>query len=111
MISEILKARVHRGLQPSLFFFRDRKGVEVDAVPERGDRLLAVETKSGQTVAEDFFTGLKVFGRQLGSSRRKPRIRRALVYGGDAAQVRSAVDVIPWSRIDAYNWCGDGHRA
>jgi len=24
-------------LQPSLFFFRDRKGVEVDAVLERGD--------------------------------------------------------------------------
>lgn len=36
VISEILKARAHRGLPPSLTFFRDRKGTEVDAVIERG---------------------------------------------------------------------------
>jgi len=108
VISEMLKARVHRGLQPSLFFYRDRKGVEVDAVLERGDRLLAVETKSGQTVAEDFFAGLEAFGRQVGASPRTPKVRGALVYGGDQAQTRSGVDVIPWSQIHAYDWCGRG---
>src|SRR5207302_1267549 len=28
--SEVVKARVHRGLPPNLFFFRDRKGAELD---------------------------------------------------------------------------------
>jgi predicted AAA+ superfamily ATPase len=105
VIAEILKARVHRGLQPSLFFFRDRKGAEVDAVLERGDCLLAVETKSGRTIAADFFTGLEAFSGRLRSSRQKPRVRRALVYGGDDAQTRSEVDVVPWSHVDAYDWC------
>jgi len=111
VISEILKARVHRGLQPSLFFFRDRKAVEVDAVLECGDGVLAVETKSGQTVADDFFTGLEAFARQVGSPRHRLRVLRALVYGGDAAQARSNVDVIPWSQIDAYDWCGNARGA
>jgi predicted AAA+ superfamily ATPase len=106
VISEIVKARLHRGLPPSLFFFRDRKGVEVDAVIERGDALLAVETKSAQTVADDFFVGLDSLARQLASSRRPPTMRRVLVYGGDSAQRRSDVDVVPWAHVDAYDWCG-----
>ena len=105
VVSEIFKARVHHGLPPSLFFFRDRKGVEVDAVLERGDMLLAVETKSGQTVADDFFTGLTAFARQIRSRRRAPAVQRVLVYGGDGAQHRSDVDVVPWSQIDTYDWC------
>jgi len=59
--SEILKSRLHRGLQLSLSFYRDRKGAEVDLAVELGRSVLAVETKSGQTVAADYFTGLKAF--------------------------------------------------
>lgn len=108
VVSEILKARVHHGLPSGLFFFRDRKGVEVDAVLERGDALVAVETKSGRTVAGDFFTGLDAFARQLGRSPHAPDLKRVLVYGGDEAQQRSAVDVVPWSQVDRYDWCATG---
>ncbi len=59
--SVVLKSRLHRGLQPSLSFYRDRKGSEVDLVVERRRSVLAVETRFGQTVAADFFTGLKAF--------------------------------------------------
>jgi hypothetical protein len=47
VVSEIAKARLHRGLSPSLFHYRDRKGDEIDAVLDRGDGLVAVEAKSG----------------------------------------------------------------
>jgi predicted AAA+ superfamily ATPase len=106
VVSEILKARIHHGLPPALSFFRDRKGVEVDALVERGDVLLAVETKSGRTLADDFFAGLETFDRQLDTMRRAPRRRCVLVYGGDTEQHRTRVDVLPWSRIDSYDWCG-----
>lgn len=103
-MSEILKARVHRGLPPALSFFRDRKGNEVDVVLEAGDGLVAVETKSAQTVASDFFASLEVLAALLGTGRRRPRLRRVVVYGGTERQQRTGVEVLPWSAIDHYTW-------
>lgn len=102
--SEIFKARVHRGLQPHLCFFRDRKGAEVDLVVELGEILLAIETKSGQTIAEDFFAGLRTFAEALGDSRSKRKIRSFVVYGGKQAQRRSAAAAVPWSDLDQHKW-------
>ena len=104
--AEILKARVHRGLPPGLLFFRDRKGAEVDVVLESGERLLAIETKSGRTVAEDFFAGLTAFQQLVGSGRRARPLQLVLVYGGTERQKRTRVDVLPWSMIDEYDWTG-----
>jgi predicted AAA+ superfamily ATPase len=105
-VAEIFKARAHRGEPPSMSFFRDRKGAEVDIVVERGDALLAVETKSGQTIAADFFAGLAAFTRLLRSMRHPPKVRPILIYGGAAAQRRSDAEVLPWSAMDGYNWAG-----
>src|SRR5437867_1705042 len=105
--SEIVKARVHRGLPPSLFFFRDRKGAELDGVLECGEQLVAVETKSGQTGAEDFFDGFAPFDRLVAGGRRAPRLRRVVVYGGNERQKRTRGEIIPWSNIDRYEWAAD----
>lgn len=102
--SEILKSRVHRGLAQGLYFFRDRKGAEVDIVVEDGRSLIAVETKSGQTVAEDFFAGLDSFTALVSASQPPRRPRRLVVYGGAEAQKRSAAEVIPWSELDRCAW-------
>lgn len=102
--SEILKARVHRGLAPALTFFRDRKGNEVDVVVELGRELLAVETKSGQTVANDFFDGLRAFASVVATSRPRRRSRGVVVYGGGEPQDRADGTVIPWSALDARAW-------
>ncbi len=107
VVSEIVKARVHRGLPPNLFFFRDRKCVELDGVLECGQQLIAVETKSGQTVAEDFFDAFASFDRLVAAGRRARRLRRVLVYGGDERQKRTRAEVIPWSTIDRYEWAAD----
>lgn len=102
--SEILKSRVHRGLPPGLSFFRDRKGAEVDVIIEDGLSLLAVETKSGQTVAQEFFAGLESFA-SLAASQHPPRRTRAMVvYGGAESQKRSAAEVVSWSQVDRCRW-------
>ncbi len=98
--SEILKARVHRGLQPGLSFFRDRKGSEVDLIIEDGRALLAVETKSGQTIAGDFFAGLESF--MAMAAPRQPK--SFLVYGGAETQKRSLAEVVSWSDLDRCRW-------
>lgn len=102
--SEIRKARVHRGLPPAMTFFRDRKGNEVDVVVELGAELLAVETKSGQTVADDFFAGLHAFASIVAAARPRRRSRGVVVYGGRDTQERAAGAVVPWSMLDAQAW-------
>ena len=104
--SEILKARVHRGLPPGLTCFRDRKGMEVDLILEQDSDRVAVETKSGQTVARDFFSNLETFGRRLCTGRSGGRLRQVVVYGGNEKQQRSNALVLPWSMVDRFDWAG-----
>lgn len=102
--SEILKARVHRGLPPALSFFRDRKGVEVDVIVELGDAYLAVETKSGQTFAADFFDGIRVFESFVKASPQKPAVESFVVYGGGESRKRTAGTLVSWSKLDRARW-------
>ncbi|MHB8763301.1 MAG: ATP-binding protein [Deferrisomatales bacterium] len=106
--SELLKARLHRGLQPSLSFFRDRKGAEVDLIVELGRTLLAVETKSGRTVAADFFTGLEAFRAAVATDPLAREVQSFVVFGGSEGQLRAAAHVLPWSALDTRVWGDEG---
>jgi predicted AAA+ superfamily ATPase len=107
--SEVLKSRVHRGLSPSLSFFRDRRGSEVDLVIEDGRTLFAVETKSGQTIASDFFAGLESFLALATESEPARHAKPFLVYGGAESQGRSVAEVISWSDLDRCQWWETAH--
>ena len=108
VVSEVLKARLNRGLPACLAFFRDRKGTEVDLVVEAAGLLTAVEVKSGATIASDFFRNLDAFDRIAGAD--GTRTRRALIYGGDLSQRRSGTAVLPWSHVDRFDWTPDAAR-
>lgn len=105
--SEIHKSRAHRGLPPALSFYRDSRGEEVDLLLELGRELLAIEVKSGATVAQDFFTSLDGLAATLAKSPRPPALRKFIVYGGAEAQSRAAGTVIPWSQLDQAVWWSD----
>lgn len=92
VLSELYKNFVHRGEQPGLYFWRDSSGREVDNLIDMGSHLIPVETKSAQTVAADFFDGLK-YWRDLSGQHDGPA---ALVYGGDRSFKREGVVVYPW---------------
>ena len=51
------------GLKPSLNFYRDSAGNEVDLLFQESGHFLPVEIKSGQTLVRDFFKGLDAFRR------------------------------------------------
>jgi hypothetical protein len=104
VVSEVVKARLHAGLAGGVAFFRDRTGHEVDLVVENGSVLTAVETKSAQTVVDDFFAGLSAFAGLLRRGRRAPSLRQVIVFGGATGQQRGGVSVLPWSAIDRYDW-------
>lgn len=104
VISEIIKACVHQGMPEDFYFYRDRKGAEVDLLYHRGNTITAVEIKSGLTVSSDFFTAFERLERSLFPEAKLHEIVKILIYGGKAAQKRSNVSVFPWSDITAYNW-------
>ena len=95
VLSELLKARLHRGDEAALYFWRDAAGHEIDFVIADGEKLTPVEVKSGQTVAGDFFAGLR-FWRTLAGD---PAAPAALVYGGDRSFRREGFTVYRWSDL------------
>ena len=91
VIAETLKVACNAGQVPDLYFWRDHRGHEVDLLVETPDGPHAVEIKSGETVAGDFFKGLAHW-RSL-SGRSTPA---TVVYGGRESYVRGGVDVRAW---------------
>jgi predicted AAA+ superfamily ATPase len=92
VVSEFVKAFVHRGEEPSLHFWRDQSGHEVDVLVDVPDGILPVEVKAGRTVASDAFGGLR-YWLSLSGDREGPGV---LVYGGDDGYERAGLTVRPW---------------
>jgi predicted AAA+ superfamily ATPase len=63
---EVLKARLNRGMSPSLYFYRDTNGNEVDLIIRVGRKLVPVEIKSASTFTEDFLKGISRFRETVG---------------------------------------------
>lgn len=61
VVIEAVKARLNRGLDPNLFFYRDKNKNEVDLIFKRSRELVPIEIKSSKTYNPDFFKGLRHF--------------------------------------------------
>ncbi len=93
IISELLKNFMNRGMDHSLYFWRDSTGNEIDILIDEGIDLLPLEIKAGQTIASDFFKGLRFWEKISGSTEQQS----ALVYGGSESYFRSGTYIYPWS--------------
>ena len=92
VVSELYKNFLHRGEQPSLYFWRDVTGHEVDIIVDLGLKVIPVEVKSSQTVASDFLDGLRYWCSVSGID----DTPSALVYAGDKPSKRSEAVIYPW---------------
>ncbi len=95
VISELIKSFLHQGKEPDLYFWRDATGHEIDAVVDQGSERVAVEIKSGETVAADFFAGLEFWRTLVGD----PEAPAALVTGGDRSSRRRGFQVYSWMEL------------
>ncbi len=96
VMTELLKAQTNRGIKPSLYFLRDKEGHEVDALIETApDTFQAIEIKSGETIASDFFSGLDYWRAKLTRQTLTPW----LIHGGTARQDREKATVLPWNDL------------
>lgn len=90
IIGELLKNTFHAGHEPTLSFWRDNRGNEVDLIVTSGSRITPVEIKSGATIASDFFKGLEYWSKLSGGD------GGLLVYGGDSSNMRRGFTVRSW---------------
>ncbi len=90
VIAELIKSYLNKGGRPDLSFFRDRNGLECDVFDRRGGAITAIEIKAGASINSDFFGPIQRVASLV------PEIERSIVvYGGEAAQTRHNVEVVP----------------
>ena len=98
VISELMKKAYNAGREPHYFFWRNKTGNEIDLLIEEGSRLVPVEIKSGRTVNENYFKGLK-YWRKISHSDEKGIV----LFGGEYQQEREFSLVTSWKNIDKLN--------
>jgi len=104
VISEIYKARVHRGGEPDLYYWRDVKGLEIDLIALSGPHAAIVEIKSGQTFHPKFIGPLDRFAALVEKQDKLVTSTSAfLVYAGEETFRHGNVAVLPWKGVSAIN--------
>lgn len=94
VVAEVLKHRFNRGRRSNLTFFRDSRGLECDLLYETGHGTVAIEIKSGATVASDWCRSLDQVAGLV------PRISaKAIVYGGASRQIRNDCEIAPFADV------------
>ena len=58
-VCELLKKRYNEGKEPRLYFYREKSGLEVDAVAEEGGGLHLYEIKSGATLRSNYMDNMR----------------------------------------------------
>lgn len=82
IILELKKYRLNRGMDPSLFYYRDTLKNEVDVIYKKGHELIPIEIKSSKTFHIEFIKKLEFFQKIA-----KTRVSCSyLIYAGDIEQ-------------------------
>jgi predicted AAA+ superfamily ATPase len=102
VISEIIKQRFNRGESNGVYFFRDKAGLESDALVQGRKTLKIVEVKAGQTISSDWAASSKKLTELFAKT--KQAVSSVVVYGGTEKQERNGVIYLPWNAIQDYSW-------
>jgi len=96
ILNEFIKRNFNRGEFRQPYFWQDNHGKEIDCVLENGERVTAVEIKSGKTMSTNYFDNLK-YWRSLAAL---PENQEYVVYGGDQSMQTSAGSFISWRNLE-----------
>jgi len=95
IIADLLKQQHNFEQQPSLYFWRDVSGHEIDCIIDESQEVIPVEIKAGQTVAKDFFKELEFWKKTTDN----PESPHYLIYGGYENQNWPQAQVISWKNV------------
>jgi len=92
VVSEVYKSFTHQGLEPPLYFWRDRTGNEIDLLIDYGEKAFPLEIKAAKTIFLEHLRRLKYWLNLPGNR----QTQGALVYGGELFQKRGEIQILPW---------------
>jgi len=102
VVSEIIKQRFNQGEADGVYFFRDKAGLESDALVQGRKTLKIVEVKAGQTISSDWAANNQKIAGLFAKT--KKASSSVVVYGGTEKQERNGVTYLPWHAIQDYSW-------
>ncbi|MCB0747842.1 MAG: ATP-binding protein [Ignavibacteriae bacterium] len=96
VLSEIIKSQTHLGKHPSIYYWRESNGVEIDCIIEKSDsKILALEIKGGQTFNMDYIKNLKNFPHKETNL----AVEKILIYAGDNATNSNDIKITTWDKF------------
>ena len=94
IVSDFYKQYYNMDQRPSLYFWRDYQGNEIDCIVEKSLSLTPIEIKGGQTVNKSYFKQFEYWKDIVKDSPEE----RFVVYSGEDNQSWSAAEVIGWKQ-------------
>jgi len=76
VVADLMKYFYHRGMEPPLFYWRDKSGREIDLVVDTGKEIIPIEIKSGRTASPEWLKNLKYWQKLTGFT------KGFILYGG-----------------------------
>jgi len=97
VISEIRKAYYHAGIIPSIYYWRESNGTEIDCIIEKSSNsIMALEIKGGATFNKDYLKNLN----RLPSS--KVEIEKYVIHPGDYSTKIKDVKIVSKSDLGQF---------
>ena len=99
VVIELVKKFTNIGIDPPLFYWRDKTGHEIDVVVDYEGKLTPIEIKSGKTINSDFFKHLKYWNNLSKNE------NSLIIYSGNQEQKRSDGTIVTnWHNINDINF-------
>ncbi len=100
-MSELFKGCYNKAIRPSIYFWRDVQGHEIDCLIEQSyQKLIPIEMKSGMTANNDFFKGIVEWHAITKQSPTSPTLPASyVVYAGDHNQERTDGTLLSWRKL------------
>lgn len=95
IIADLMKQFYNTSQRPSVYFWRESTRKEIDCLIEKGQRLVPLEIKSGQTISKDFFRDIVYWNKISGT---EPD-HNYIVYGGIQDQQWPGGTVVSWRTL------------
>lgn len=95
LISEMLKSQMNKGKDPAIYFWRDHKGLEIDAVTESAQAIHFYEFKSSQTWHREYLDALL----KVGELAKENTLTKTLVMAGENTFQSHNIRIAGWQEF------------